>query len=188
MSYSVQHGASIIVVVTSSASFLIEFTLATISRCLLTSSLVVIRLIILSSLHLIADNRTTESASGAADGCAFAAAQSDDATRKQALTRLQSRDADERLAACVVLAEIGKQEDLPFLQSHLFDDDGRIRATAEAAIWAVWSRSTTLSTAGRTPVRLPVDPARDGRAALAPAGSLSPAYTGTATGALMWSE
>ncbi len=74
-------------------------------------------------------------------GCACAARQNDDETRKLALTHTQSQDADERLAACAVLAEVGKQEDLPLLQSHLFDEDDRVRGTAEAAIWAIWGRS-----------------------------------------------
>ena len=74
-------------------------------------------------------------------GCACAARQNDDETRKLALTQLQSRDADVRLAASMLLAEVGRQEDLPFLQPHLFDEDDRIRRTAEAAIWAIWSRS-----------------------------------------------
>ena len=73
--------------------------------------------------------------------CAFAARQSEDESRKLALTQLQSPDADARLAASTLLAEIGKQEDLPFLQSHLFDEDDRIRGTAEAAIWRIWGRS-----------------------------------------------
>jgi tetratricopeptide (TPR) repeat protein len=78
--------------------------------------------------------------------CAFAARQNDDETRKLALTQLQSRDADVRLAACMLLAEVGKQEDLPFLQAHLFDEDDRIRGTAETAIWAIWSRSGDAAT------------------------------------------
>lgn len=79
-------------------------------------------------------------------GCACAARQDDDETRKLALTQLQSRDADVRLGACTALAEVGKQEDLPFLQSHLFDEDDRIRGTAEAAIWRIWSRSGDAAT------------------------------------------
>jgi len=47
-------------------------------------------------------------------GCACAARQNDDETRKLALTQLQSRDADVRLAACTLLAKVGKQEDLRF--------------------------------------------------------------------------
>lgn len=79
-------------------------------------------------------------------GCACAAPENDDEARKLALTHTQSPDADVRLAACAVLAEIGKPEDLPLLQSRLFDEDGRIRGTAEAAIWAIWSRSGDAAT------------------------------------------
>ena len=74
-------------------------------------------------------------------GCASAARQGEDETRKLALTRTQSANADERLGAFAVLAEVGRQEDLPLIQSHLFDEDDRVRGTAEAAIWAIWSRS-----------------------------------------------
>jgi len=62
-------------------------------------------------------------------------------TRKQALAQLQGKDKAGRVAACAVLAEIGKPEDLPLLHTRLFDDDSRVRDAAEAAIWAVWSRS-----------------------------------------------
>ena len=79
-------------------------------------------------------------------GYASAAPQNEEQTRKLALTQLQSRDADVRLKACVVLAEVGKQDDLPFLLSHLFDEDDRIRSSAEAAIWAIWSRSGDAAT------------------------------------------
>ena len=51
-----------------------------------------------------------------------------------------------RLAACTLLAEVGKQEDLPLLQSRLFDEDDRIRGAAEAAIWRIWSRSGDAAT------------------------------------------
>jgi len=61
--------------------------------------------------------------------------------RKQALAQLQGNDKATRLAACAVLAEIGKPEDLPLLHTRLFDEDSRVRDTAEAAIWAIWSRS-----------------------------------------------
>src|SRR3954464_9597458 len=62
-------------------------------------------------------------------------------TRKQALAQLQGNDSAGRLAACAVLAEIGKPEDLPLLHTRLSDEDNRVRDTAEAAIWAIWSRS-----------------------------------------------
>ena len=77
---------------------------------------------------------------------ANAARQDDDEIRKLALTQLQSQDVDTRLAACTVLAKIGRQEDVPLLQSRLFDDDNRVRGTAEAVIWAIWSRSGDAAT------------------------------------------
>ena len=79
-------------------------------------------------------------------GCASAARQSDDETRKLALAQLHSRDADVRLTACTELAEVGKPEDLPFLQFHLFDEDDRVRSMAETAIWRIWSRSGDAAT------------------------------------------
>ncbi len=75
-----------------------------------------------------------------------AARQSDDEIRKLALTQLQNQDADARLAACTVLAKVGRQEDVSLLQSRLFDDDDRVRSTAEAVIWAIWSRSGDAAT------------------------------------------
>jgi tetratricopeptide (TPR) repeat protein len=62
-------------------------------------------------------------------------------TRKQALAQLQGNDKAARLAACAVLAEIGKSEDLRLLHTRLFDEDSRVRDAAEVAIWAIWSRS-----------------------------------------------
>ena len=79
-------------------------------------------------------------------GCASATRPGDDETRKSALTHAQSRDADERLAAFTVLMKVGRQEDLPLVQFHLFDEDDRVRDTAEAAIWAIWSRSGDAAT------------------------------------------
>jgi tetratricopeptide (TPR) repeat protein len=74
-------------------------------------------------------------------GSLYAARPDDDETRKLAIAQLQSRDVDMRLAACTVLVEIGRQPDLALLQARLFDDDERVRGAAEAAIWAIWSRS-----------------------------------------------
>ncbi len=76
-------------------------------------------------------------------GCAgvIAAGQDDSETRKLALVQLHSPQASERLAACEVLAQVGRSDDLPPLHRHLFDGDARVRGTAEAAIWAIWSRS-----------------------------------------------
>ena len=92
----------------------------------------------MSCLGLSGASRTRSAAAAIAlllaCGCACAARQNDDETRKLALTQLQSRDAEVRLAASMLLAEVGRQEDLPFLQSHLSDEDDRIRRTAEAAV------------------------------------------------------
>jgi tetratricopeptide (TPR) repeat protein len=71
----------------------------------------------------------------------FAAGPDDGESRELALVQLQSRDAGGRQMACTVLARLGRQEDLPLLQAHLFDDDAGVRIAAEAAIWAIWSRS-----------------------------------------------
>ena len=71
----------------------------------------------------------------------LAAGQDDNETRKMALAQLLSPDASERLAACETLAQVGKSDDLPPLHRQLFDGDARVRGMAEAAIWAIWSRS-----------------------------------------------
>ena len=78
----------------------------------------------------------------AAGGAAAAAAQHDDEqTRKLALIQLQSADAQTRIEACNLLAQTGRQDDLPLLQARLFDADEEVRSTAEAAIWSIWGRS-----------------------------------------------
>lgn len=77
----------------------------------------------------------------ASGGVAVAAQQNDEQTRKLALVQLQSADAQTRIAACNLLAQTGRQDDLALLQARLFDDDQEVRATAEAAIWSIWSHS-----------------------------------------------
>lgn len=72
---------------------------------------------------------------------AAAAAPSAQGSREQAAAQLRDGDARERAAACAVLAESGKPQDLPALQARLYDEDARVRQAAEAAIWAIWSRS-----------------------------------------------
>ncbi len=76
-----------------------------------------------------------------ASGVVAVAAPSNEEIHRKALAYLHSRDADERMGACAALAEVGSQSDLQALQARLFDDDEKVRATAEAAIWAIWSRS-----------------------------------------------
>lgn len=68
------------------------------------------------------------------------AAQGEDEARAGAVAQLRDRDAGARVAACNVLAEVGHQEDVGVLQARLFDADEEVRAVAEAAIWAIWSR------------------------------------------------
>lgn len=76
-----------------------------------------------------------------AAGSAIAAREGDDEVRNLAVQQLQNGDAEARIVASNVLAEVGAPENLAVLHSHLFDDDERVRGVAEAAIWAIWSRS-----------------------------------------------
>jgi tetratricopeptide (TPR) repeat protein len=62
-------------------------------------------------------------------------------SRRRALADLQQKDAQTRVDACAVLAELGTPGDLPPLMAALYDPDARVRQAAEAAIWHVWSRS-----------------------------------------------
>ena len=77
----------------------------------------------------------------AAAGAAVAAQHDDEQTRKLALIQLQSADAQTRIEACNLLAQTGRQDDLPLLQARLVDADEDVRSTAEAAIWSIWGRS-----------------------------------------------
>jgi tetratricopeptide (TPR) repeat protein len=79
-------------------------------------------------------------------GCALAAGSADDEWRSHALAQLRSADAGARLEACTVLADVGREADLPLLQAHLFDADDRVRGAADAAIWRIWSRSGDAAT------------------------------------------
>jgi tetratricopeptide (TPR) repeat protein len=71
---------------------------------------------------------------------AAVAAQGEDEARAAAVAQLQDRDPEARAAACNALAQVGRQEDVGVLQARLIDDDEEVRAVAEAAIWAIWSR------------------------------------------------
>src|SRR6266446_594969 len=62
-------------------------------------------------------------------------------SRRRALADLQQKDAQSRVEACAVLAELGTPGDLPPLMAALYDPDARVRQAAEAAIWHVWGRS-----------------------------------------------
>ena len=47
----------------------------------------------------------------------------------------------ERLKAIQLLARIGDMHVMPALVQALLDDDGRVRAAAQGAMWAIWMRS-----------------------------------------------
>jgi tetratricopeptide (TPR) repeat protein len=62
-------------------------------------------------------------------------------SRQRALADLQQKDAQARIGACAVLAELGTPADLPPLMAALYDSDAQVRQAAEGAIWQVWGRS-----------------------------------------------
>jgi tetratricopeptide (TPR) repeat protein len=61
--------------------------------------------------------------------------------RTQAIERLDSRHADERRLALGRLAEIGTQQDVPFMLIRLWDEDDMVRGMAEQALWGLWMRA-----------------------------------------------
>jgi tetratricopeptide (TPR) repeat protein len=62
--------------------------------------------------------------------------------REDALTALGNRsDVEMRRAGAAALAHVGEMADVPALVEALRDDDARVRALAERALWEVWSRS-----------------------------------------------
>ncbi len=69
------------------------------------------------------------------------AQESESELRQRALADLQQKDAQTRVGACAVLAELGKPGDLPLLMAALYDPDASVRQAAEGAIWHVWGRS-----------------------------------------------
>jgi tetratricopeptide (TPR) repeat protein len=70
-----------------------------------------------------------------------AAADSPAPTRAQALAALKKSDPQERQRGALGLETAGRMEDAPALIAALRDPDELVRATAEEALWAVWSRS-----------------------------------------------
>src|SRR6266581_2932230 len=70
-----------------------------------------------------------------------AAAQPERPSRTEALAALKKSDAAERRRGALGLAIVGRMEDAPTLIAALRDADERVRAVAEQALWAVWSRS-----------------------------------------------
>jgi tetratricopeptide (TPR) repeat protein len=70
-----------------------------------------------------------------------AAAEPERPSRTEALAALKKSNADERRRGALGLAIVGRMEDAPTLIAALRDADERVRAVAEHALWAVWSRS-----------------------------------------------
>jgi len=70
-----------------------------------------------------------------------AAAEPERPSRTAALAALKKSDAEERRRGALGLAIVGRMEDAPTLITALRDADERVRAVAEQALWAVWSRS-----------------------------------------------
>jgi tetratricopeptide (TPR) repeat protein len=70
-----------------------------------------------------------------------AAADSPAPSRVQALAALRKSDPQERRRGVLGLATVGRMDDAPALIAALRDSDDVVRATAEKALWAVWSRS-----------------------------------------------
>ena len=70
-----------------------------------------------------------------------AAADSPAPTRAQALASLKKPDPQERRRGALGLETVGRMDDAPALIAALRDSDDIVRAIAEEALWAVWSRS-----------------------------------------------
>jgi tetratricopeptide (TPR) repeat protein len=62
-------------------------------------------------------------------------------SREQALAALAKSDPQERRRGALGLAAAGRMDDVPALVAALRDPDALVRAIAEQALWAVWSRS-----------------------------------------------
>jgi tetratricopeptide (TPR) repeat protein len=72
---------------------------------------------------------------------AVSSASAEPLSLEQARTAIKAPDAATRLAAVERLAEVGTMADVDRLVVRLADAEMRIRATATAALWRVWSRS-----------------------------------------------
>jgi tetratricopeptide (TPR) repeat protein len=70
-----------------------------------------------------------------------AAADSPAPSRAQALAALKKSDPNERRLGALALESVGRMEDAGALVAALRDSDDVVRAIAEEALWAVWSRS-----------------------------------------------
>ena len=62
-------------------------------------------------------------------------------SRADALTALTAADVEARRFGAAGLLETGTMADAPALVAALRDSDAQVRGLAEAALWAIWSRS-----------------------------------------------
>ena len=62
-------------------------------------------------------------------------------SRVEAVERLDSRAPEERRQALGRLAEVGTDEDVPRMLTHLWDDNEMVRGMAEQALWGLWMRA-----------------------------------------------
>ncbi len=79
--------------------------------------------------------------SGALTALALVATAEAGPTRGEALAALTAADVEARRVGAAALLEAGTMTDAPALVRALRDSDGQVRRLAEAALWAVWSRS-----------------------------------------------
>jgi tetratricopeptide (TPR) repeat protein len=78
---------------------------------------------------------------GAFTALALAAMAESGTRRDDALAALAAADVAARRAGATALLEAGTMADVPALVRALRDSDAQVRRLAEAALWAVWSRS-----------------------------------------------
>jgi tetratricopeptide (TPR) repeat protein len=73
--------------------------------------------------------------------CLLGSAVAQPSGRLDALGALTSPQPEERARAVIVLGNEGRMADVPALLERLRDEEPAVRALAEQAVWAVWSRS-----------------------------------------------
>jgi len=83
----------------------------------------------------------TRALAAALTALALSATAAGGASRDDALAALTASDVEARRLGASALSETGTMADAPALVRALRDPDAQVRRLAEAALWAVWSRS-----------------------------------------------
>jgi tetratricopeptide (TPR) repeat protein len=83
----------------------------------------------------------TRALAAALTALALSATAAAGASRADALAALTASDVEARRLGASALSETGTMADAPALVRALRDPDAQVRRLAEAALWAVWSRS-----------------------------------------------